>query len=300
MNAKKYYWLKLKEDFFEEDAVSWIEEQENGKDYVLFYLKLCLKAIKTGGVLIRKVGDMYIPYDAKKLAAMTNTSSDTVNAAMQILQATKLVEILDNGEIYLRSMEQMIGSETSKAEIMRRSRAKKKQEQIDSGNNVTKELPDSSNNVDTEIEKEIEIDIDKKEKNKKEKNKNSKSEIDNSEKSIETESVKAKKTNFDEIISDYTDNPELQQALQDFIKMRKAIKSVITDRALKGICSKLDSLTKNDEEKIKILDQSIMNSWKGVFPLKEGSVNGQTYERIVRPDTQSGGRADYHITEGLI
>jgi predicted phage replisome organizer len=291
METKKYYWLKLKEDFFEEDEISWIEEQENGKDYVLFYLKLCLKSIKTGGVLIRKVGDMYIPYDTKKLAQITNTPIDTVMAAMQILQAVKLVEILDNGEIYLRSMQQMIGSETSKAELMRKSRAKKKQEQIDNGNNVTTMLPDSSNNVDTEIEKEKEIDIeiDKKEKIKKEKNEN-----DNP-----AESVKAKKTNFDEIISEYTENEDLKNALNDFIKMRKAIKAVITDRALKGICSKLDTLASTDEDKVKILDQSIMNSWKGVFPLKEG-YNAETYSKIVRPDTSVGGRSDYHITDGLV
>ena len=42
MSNKKYYWLKLKEDFFEEDAISWIEEQEKGKEYCLFYLKLSL------------------------------------------------------------------------------------------------------------------------------------------------------------------------------------------------------------------------------------------------------------------
>ena len=39
----KYYWLKLKEDFFEDDVINWIEVQPNGKDYCLFYLKLCLK-----------------------------------------------------------------------------------------------------------------------------------------------------------------------------------------------------------------------------------------------------------------
>lgn len=70
---KKYYWLKLKEDFFEEDAISWIEEQENGKDYCLFYLKLCLKSLKTNGLLIRNVGSMLVPYDVKTLARLTNT-----------------------------------------------------------------------------------------------------------------------------------------------------------------------------------------------------------------------------------
>ena len=44
---RKFYWLQLKEDFFDEDSISWLEEQENGKEYSLFYLKLCLKSLKT-------------------------------------------------------------------------------------------------------------------------------------------------------------------------------------------------------------------------------------------------------------
>ena len=59
---RKFYWLQLKEDFFDEDAISWIEEQENGEKYSLFYLKLCLKSLKTKGILIRQVGNMLVPY----------------------------------------------------------------------------------------------------------------------------------------------------------------------------------------------------------------------------------------------
>ena len=55
MSNKKYFWLKLKEDFFEEDTISWIEEQQNGKEYSLFYLKLCLKSLKTNGILFGNV-----------------------------------------------------------------------------------------------------------------------------------------------------------------------------------------------------------------------------------------------------
>ena len=52
MSDKKYYWIKLKEDFFEEDVISWIEEQEKGVYYSNFYLKLCLKAMNSEGRLI--------------------------------------------------------------------------------------------------------------------------------------------------------------------------------------------------------------------------------------------------------
>ncbi|WP_170074477.1 phage replisome organizer N-terminal domain-containing protein [Paraclostridium dentum] len=162
MANKKYYWLKLKEDFFEEDAISWIEEQENGKDYCLFYLKLCLKSLKTNGLLIRNVGSMLVPYDIKTLARVTNTEADTVRVAMELFKRIGLVQILENGEIYIAELQNMVGSETSKAQLMRNKR-KKDKKVIESGNNVTLMLPDSYLNEEnryTEIEKEIDIDID--------------------------------------------------------------------------------------------------------------------------------------------
>ena len=67
MAEKKYYWLKFKEDFFDEDTIQWLVEQNNGKEYCLFYLKLCLKSLKTNGILIRSVGEILVPYDVKKL-----------------------------------------------------------------------------------------------------------------------------------------------------------------------------------------------------------------------------------------
>ena len=84
--AKKYYWLKLKEDFFDDDAISWLEEQPKGKEYALFYLKLCLKSLKTDGILIRTVGTMLVPYDMKKLSEITKTEFDTVVVAMELME----------------------------------------------------------------------------------------------------------------------------------------------------------------------------------------------------------------------
>ena len=124
MSNKRYYWLRLKEDFFQEDVISWIEEQEKGVYYTNFYLKLCLKAINSQGILIRRVGDMLIPYDTKALSKMTGVDVDTIIVAMEIFKKTGLVEILENGEIYLTKVMEMVGSETDKAKIMREKRAK--------------------------------------------------------------------------------------------------------------------------------------------------------------------------------
>lgn len=159
MSNKRYYWLKLKENFFEEDTINWIEEQENGKDYVLFYLKLCLKSLKTEGILIRNVGDMLVPYDVRKLAEITNTDFDTAVVAMELFKKIGLIEILENGEIFITQLSEMVGSETNKAVLMRRKRALDKQKkQLNDSNNVTGELPKRYTEI--EIEKELDKDID--------------------------------------------------------------------------------------------------------------------------------------------
>jgi len=82
---------------------------------------------------------------------------------------------------------------------------------------------------------------------------------------------KVTKKTYDQIIDDYTDNEELKNTILEFIKMRTMIKSKMTDNALNLMLNKLDKLSNDDEIKIKILEQSIMNSWKGVFPLKESN-----------------------------
>ena len=84
--TKRFYWLKLQEDFFEDDTIDFIESQENGERYCLFYLKLCLKALKSEGKLIRYVGNMLIPYDEKGLAKLTRTDVDTVRCALALFR----------------------------------------------------------------------------------------------------------------------------------------------------------------------------------------------------------------------
>ena len=143
----KFYWLQLKEDFFEDDAIQWLEEQKpNGRDYAYFYLKLCLKSLKSNGVLIRKVGNILIPYDNNKLAELTKMDFDTVTVAMELLKQIGLVQILENGEIYINQLENLIGSKSMGA-------FKKQQQRLLGGHKVDICPP----KIEIEIEKEIEI-----------------------------------------------------------------------------------------------------------------------------------------------
>ena len=150
--TKRFYWLKLQEDFFEDDTIDFIESQENGERYCLFYLKLCLKALKSEGKLIRYVGNMLIPYDEKGLAKLTRTDVDTVRCALALFDKIGLVSRLDTGEIFINQLNEMVGTETDKAKLMRQKRAKEKL----ISNNVTPMLPECYTEIELEKEKEQE------------------------------------------------------------------------------------------------------------------------------------------------
>lgn len=143
----KFYWLQLKEDFFDDDAIQWLEEQENGEKYSLFYIKLCLKSLKSNGIMVRNVGNLLIPYDAKKLAELTRTKDiDTVRVAMELLKNIGLIKILDNGEIYIEQLQYLIGSKSMGA-------LKKQQQRAISGQKEDNCPP----KIELELEKELEI-----------------------------------------------------------------------------------------------------------------------------------------------
>ena len=72
MANKQYYYLKLDENFFEEDSLKLLESMENGYLYSNILLKLYLKALKNNG---RLVFNEFIPYDAKMLATLTDRKS---------------------------------------------------------------------------------------------------------------------------------------------------------------------------------------------------------------------------------
>lgn len=91
-----------------------------------------------------------------------------------------------------------------------------------------------------------------------------------------TTNIKKKKSSdIDILINGYTTNEKLIETLQDFLKMRKSIKKPMTSRAMELLLKKLNDLSTTDDEKIAILNQSIFNSWQGIFPLKEGAQNGR-------------------------
>ncbi len=127
MGEKRFYWLKLKEDFFSDETIRYIEEQDNGYKYSNIYLKLLLKSIDGQGVLIRKVGSRLIPYDVAAIAKMTGHDQDTVRVAMKLLEELGMVERMESGALYMSQLREMVGSESSSAGRVRAHRERQKQ-----------------------------------------------------------------------------------------------------------------------------------------------------------------------------
>ncbi len=117
----KYFWLKLRHDFFNRHDSKIIESQENGEKYLLFYLKLMAQSVKHEGRL--RFSEM-IPYDLEMLATITNTDIDVVRSAMKLLSELQLVQVLDDDTVYLQEVQNMIGSETDWAAKKRAQREK--------------------------------------------------------------------------------------------------------------------------------------------------------------------------------
>ena len=115
----RYYWLKLKRDFFKRHDIKIIESMPNGKDYILFYLKLLVESVDHDGAL--RFSDA-IPYDINMLSVVTNTNADIVKSALEIFVNLQLIDILDDKTIFMNEVSNMIGSAADNANAKRQKR----------------------------------------------------------------------------------------------------------------------------------------------------------------------------------
>lgn len=149
----KYYWLKLKRDFFKRHDIRIIEEMPNGKDYILFYLKLLLESIDHEGSL--RFSDT-IPYNEQMLSVVTHTNVDIVRNAMKLFIELNMMTVCDDQTIYMNEVEKLIGStaDNDNANRQRRFRERKKQAALQERYDAVTECNESKS-----IDKEKEIDI---------------------------------------------------------------------------------------------------------------------------------------------
>lgn len=153
-----FFWLKLQDDFFDEPTIRWIEKQPKGKEYAYYYLKLCVKSLKTNGVLIQKVGNLLIPYDEVALSDLTFTDIDTVRIATGLFIKIGLIQKLDNGALYMSQVENLIGSQSKGAFKKQQQRLKTSQREISYQNLEVDKRVDKCP-TEKELELELELDV---------------------------------------------------------------------------------------------------------------------------------------------
>ena len=157
---KRYYWLKLKKDFFKRHDIQIIENMPNGKDYILFYLKLLCESVDHEGNL--RFSEQ-IPYNENMLSTITNTNVDIVRSAITVFSQLQMMEVMDDGTYYMTEVNKMLGSETYWAQRKREQR-ELELEEIGQCPTVSNEFPTcpskskrKSKSIEIDIEKDKEI-----------------------------------------------------------------------------------------------------------------------------------------------
>lgn len=137
MTDKKFYWLKLKKNFFQQHQIKVLKSLPNGRLYALIYLELMAESTSHNGEL--RYSQM-LPYDTVTLSAVIDEDKDNVEKAIETFVKLELAEILDDGTIFLNEVQKMIGSavDNDNANRQRRFRERQKEAQLPCYEPVTK------------------------------------------------------------------------------------------------------------------------------------------------------------------
>lgn len=243
-------WIKLNIDMFDDEKIKIIQSMPEGDAMCVIWIKLLTLAGKTNDK-----GYVYItddmPYTDEMLAVIFNKPLNTVRLALDTFTKLGMIDV-DSKGIYLLNFDRHQSlDKLEKIKEQTRARVQKhreKQKKIAVVENVT--LPVTQCNatdidIDKDIDKELDIDI----------------EID---KEIEKKKKEKKKDN---IKKEYFSNSKVNDIFLDFIEQRKILKAVNSDRAINTLVNKLN--TYDDNTKYKMIENSILNSWKSIYELKE-------------------------------
>lgn len=219
---QSYFYLKLKENFFESDSMILLESMPDGYKYSNILLKLYLRSLKNGGKLML---NEKIPYNPTMIASVTRHSVGDVEKAVKIFEQLNIIEMLDSGAIYITDIQSFIGKSSTEADRKRRYREKIESEKLlplpTNGTNVPPNVPRNvpkcpdENPPETEIEKELDLELElKKEKELELKKKPKKGSTPSPEKKTSfAEFVTLTQTEYDTLLT----NLESEQAVKECI-----------------------------------------------------------------------------------
>ena len=279
--TKKYYWLKLREDFFDDpqdETIQYITEQN--PLYTIFYLKLCLKALRTDGKMLRYIGSKCLPYDVDSLAKLTNMDKDTVRCALALFKEIGLVRFLDSGELFLTQIDEMVGSETEEAIRSRKRRSRQALTtdtvpELPGQCAVNDRLVTAERPPEKEIEKELEIEKEKE--------------------TRDRDRGREKKDLFETLLPNYQISEPLADKIREYLRYRKQQhRFTFQEVSLTAFLKKAEKAEQQygSTAVMSCFDKTITNGWKGVFyeslP-KPGKPKEESFLQELKNKYQRGG-----------
>ena len=151
-DKERYYWLKLHRDFFKRHDIRIIEDMPDGKEAVLFYLKLMLEAVDHEGAL--RFSEE-VPYTESMLASVTGTGIEVVRSSLRLFTELGMVKVLEDRTLYIPEVAKLLDSETYAAGRQRKLREKK-----EGGDNVAPPSHECRQDIEKETDIDIEIETD--------------------------------------------------------------------------------------------------------------------------------------------
>lgn len=233
-------WIKITTDIFDDEKILLIESMPDSDAVIVIWFKLLCLAGKQNNSGVFTMNDK-IAYTDEMLATIFRRPISTIRMSLDVFEKFGMINRID-GVITIpnwgkhQNFDKIERNNEYHKEYMREYRQKQKLlAECDVNGEVNRDV-----NVNA-------LDKNREEKNREDKEKNNKTSV-----------------------SYYPNDEKLDSAFKEYVAMRKKIKSPMTERAIELAIKKLNTLSNGDNDvAIEILEQSIMNSWKGLFPLKE-------------------------------
>lgn len=227
--SKKYYYLKLKEGFFESDEIKILESMKDGYIYSNILLKLYLKSLQNEGRLMYR---NVIPYTPEILATLTGHQTGTVEKALDIFKQLELIEVLDNGAIYMMDIQNFIGQSSTEADRQREyyNRVRREKKMLEE---KAEEVP--------EIEEVAEV-----------------------EKKPKKESTQQI---FYRLVGDYELSERLTEKLEEWFRYKMERKEPYKEMGMKSFLRQMENQSRkySDEDICWLIEECMSNTYKGII-----------------------------------
>ena len=152
---KKYYYIKLKDNYFDQDNIKVLESMKNGHTYSLILIKMYLRASKYNGRLMMTQAIPYEPDNIDILAGVLGHDVDHVKETIRLAVNLDLITIIDGREIWMTEIQNFIGQSSSEADRIRDYRRRLGGESLPPPEEADVQMYDKCT---PEIERELEID----------------------------------------------------------------------------------------------------------------------------------------------